>query len=310
MKKAFFSVLFLCCCTYLAVAQQDSTARVTAVLDSINKTFKYQTGSINLGDNLATITIPSGFKYLDGKQTTMVLVDLWGNPKETVEGTLGMLIPEQYSPLDENCWIFNITYETTGYVKDDDADDINYTELLEQMQEDTKLASEERIKQGYESIALIGWASTPFYDKEKKVLHWAKEIKFGKGEDNTLNYNIRVLGRQGVLVINAIGNMKHLTAIQPHIPAMTSMVNFSAGSRYADFNPDIDKVAAYGIGGLIAGKVLAKVGAFALLAKFWKIIGAALLAAGGFIWKLFTGNKEEKEEEAKKQDTTENTENV
>lgn len=51
-------------------------------------------------------------------------------------------------------------------------------------------------------------------------------------------------------------------------------------------------------------------GAFALLAKFWKIIGVALFAAAGFIWKLFTGKKEEKEEEDKKQDTNENTENV
>jgi uncharacterized membrane-anchored protein len=304
MKKQFFSILLICCYSFLGFAQQDSAATVSVALDSIKRTFNYQTGSIKLGDNLAEINVPKGFKYLDSQQTSRVLIDLWGNPKETVEGTLGMLIPEQYTPIDKDCWVFNITYETTGYVKDDDADDIDYTELLEQMQEDTKTESEERVKQGYESIALVGWAAAPFYDKEKKVLHWAKEIKFGTTPTNTLNYNIRVLGRKGVLVINAIGEMGQLPIIQPHVPAMTTMLNFSEGSRYSDFNPDIDKVAAYGIGGLIAGKILSKVGLFAIAAKFWKVIIAAIVAGGGFLWNFITGKKAEpKVEETSKEQT-------
>lgn len=56
--------------------------------------------------------------------------------------------------------------------------------------------------------------------------------------------------------------------------------------RYADFNPDIDEVAAYGVGALIAGKVAAKAGLFKglialLLAskKLLVIAGIALFAA-------------------------------
>ncbi len=43
------------------------------------------------------------------------------------------------------------------------------------------------------------------------------------------------------------------------------MVAFEEGSRYVDFDPDVDQVAAYGIGALVAGKLAAKAG---LLAKF------------------------------------------
>jgi hypothetical protein len=38
-------------------------------------------------------------------------------------------------------------------------------------------------------------------------LYWARELKFGEQPVNTLNYNIRVLGRKGVLVLNFIANM-------------------------------------------------------------------------------------------------------
>ena len=53
-------------------------------------------------------------------------------------------------------------------------------------------------------------------------------------------------------------------------------MEFNEGNTYADFDPDIDEIAAYGIGGLIAGKVLAKVGLLAGLLKFVKVIGIGL----------------------------------
>ena len=58
------------------------------------------------------------------------------------------------------------------------------------------------------------------------------------------------------------------------------MVNLILAT-YSEFNPDIDTVAAYGIGGLIAGKVLAKAGVLAaglvLLKKFWFVATSFLL---------------------------------
>jgi uncharacterized membrane-anchored protein len=52
--------------------------------------------------------------------------------------------------------------------------------------------------------------------------------------------------------------------------------NFTTGNTYGEFNSSVDKVAAYGIAGLIAGGILAKTGLFAkigiLLLKFIKPI--------------------------------------
>jgi Uncharacterized membrane-anchored protein conserved in bacteria len=145
--------------------------------------------------------------------------------------------------LEDNSWAFIITYEQMGYVEDDDADDIDYDELLETLQTDATAENEARVKEGYQTIQIVGWASKPYYDSEKKVLHWAKEIKFGDNELNTLNYNVRVLGRKGVLVLNAVSSMNELPEVQKSIVPVLSSFAYAEGSSYKDFNPDIDEVA-------------------------------------------------------------------
>lgn len=251
-------------------------------IDSIEATFSYQTGEIILGDNIATINVPPGFKYVDGADGDRILTDIWGNPpSEAGQGSLGMLFRENETPLSDSSFGINITWSPEGYVDDEDAKDIDYDELLEGMQADEVEINELRTEMGYQSIHFVGWASPPFYDSDDKKLHWAKELKFGEAEGNTLNYSIRVLGRKGFLEMNIIGEMYVLPDVKKNINTILPSVNFTEGNRYADFNPDMDKVAAYGIGGLIAGKVLAKAGIFALLAKFWKLIligGIAMLA--------------------------------
>ena len=157
---------------------------------------------------------------------------------------------------------------------------IDYTDLLKDMQSDTEEANEQRAEAGYEPVTLVGWAAKPYYDHQLNVLHWAKELRFGQATEHTLNYNVRLLGRRGVLNLNAVGDLSQLAEVRGTIPAVIKSVSFSKGLQYADFNPKLDEVAAVGIGGLVAGKILAKVGFFALILKFWKILIA--LAAGAW----------------------------
>jgi hypothetical protein len=105
-----------------------------------------------------------------------------------------------------------------------------------------------------------------------------------------------VLGRKGVLSMNAVAGMYHLKDVQQNITAILAMPEFASGNKYSDFNPDIDEVAAVTVGGLVAGKVLAKAGILALLAKGWKliVIGAVALWAG--LKKFVFGRKKEEDE--------------
>ncbi|CAA0085233.1 Uncharacterised protein [BD1-7 clade bacterium] len=123
-------------------------------------------------------------------------------------------------------------------------------------------------------------------------MHWAKEIKFGDQETNTLNYNIRVLGRKGVLVLNFIADMDQKATIDANISDVLAVAEFDQGSKYSDFDPEIDKVAAYGLGALVAGKVIAKTGFFAIALLFLKKFGVFILVGlGALFGKLFSRKK-------------------
>ena len=287
---------------YAQATHEDSVAMYEKIMkdytDSINASFKYQTGKITLDGGFATIDVPKGFKFLDAAQSKTVIVDLWGNPD--ANGIIGMLFPEKYTPTQDGSWAFTVSFDGMGHVDDDDAEDMDYAELLTNLKQETLDGNAEREKAGYESIQLVNWASTPYYDKDRKVLHWAKELKFGNAETNTLNYDVRVLGRKGVLSLNAVGSIAALPEVKPVINYLLSSVKFTPGNQYADFDPDIDQVAAWTIGGLVAGKVLAKVGLWALFAKYIKLIFIAIAAAGGAVWKWIKGRKNKSEDQQPK----------
>lgn len=308
MKKTAFTIL-LSLLTLFAFSQQENSQ---AKIDSIEKTFRYEHGTINLKNGVGKIIIPNGFKYLNPVQAERVLVEIWGNPKsENI--TLGLILPEKQGVLAQNGYVFNIQYDEIGYVKDDDADDIDYDDLLTEMKKEVVEENKERKKEGYEQVSIVGWAAKPFYDEDRKILHWAKEIKFGNSPVNTLNYNVRVLGRKGVLVLNAIATKADLPLVQKDISKVLDIVKFNEGYQYKDFDSSVDEVAAWTIGGLVAGKVLAKVGLFAIIAKFGKLIILGFLGAfGAFknkIKNLFSKNKTvESEPEALTEHTDETTE--
>lgn len=288
MKKI---ITFLCAIsTFLSYSQTDED--LVKQLDSIEKTFKYERGTIKLPGGIGTIKVPAGFKYLNSVQSEKVLVDLWGNPKSETP-SLGMLLPENQGVTAENGYVFNIEYDEIGYVEDDDADDINYDDLLADMKKESVGENEQRKKEGYEPVTIIGWASTPFYDKDRKILHWAKEVKFGKDQVNTLNYNIRILGRKGVLVLNAISTMNEFPLVKKDVNKVLDVVQFGDGFKYEQFDSSVDNVAAWTIGGLVAGKVLAKVGFFGIILKFGKFIVIGLLAFAGKIKNMIFGSKEQ-----------------
>lgn len=311
MNKVFGVILALLFVVQTTWAQEDSMPNVISYVDSatgdtikldlesllgtshdsMESTFQYQTGDVNIGNGIATLRVPEGFKYLNPENTNYVLTEMWGNPESP---TLGMLLPDTISPSSYNfTYAVDITYSDEGYIDDEDAADLDYDELLEEMQSDMKAANPQREEMGYPAIELVGWASQPFYDSESKKLHWAKELSFDGSEEHTLNYNIRVLGRKGYLNLNVIGDMGQLELVKANVDGILSSVEFNQGYTYDEFDPDVDKIAAYGIGGLIAGKVLAKAGFFALILKFWKVI--AIGAVGlftAFRKKLFGGGGE------------------
>jgi uncharacterized membrane-anchored protein len=253
-------------------------------------TIDRQSGIIEIKEANAVLNVPDNFYFLNSQDAEKVLVEIWGNPPG--QTTLGMLFPADSTPFDDSAWAVTIDYEEDGYVSDDDADEIDYDELLNQLKDDAEASSKQRIEQGFESIELIGWAAPPYYDSSQKKLHWAKEYKFGDSPVNTLNYNIRVLGRKGVLLLNFIAGIDQKPIIETNISTVMALAEFDQGSQYSDFDPDIDTIAGYGLGALVAGKVIAKTGFIAAAIIFLKKFGIIfIIGIGMFLKKLFSKRK-------------------
>ena len=295
MKPFIAVVLFLAVNTFSTIPSygQDRPKNQEEAQALVAK-LRFQQGEVVLKDGLATLKVPDGVQFLNGRDAHTVLVTLWGNPP--MPDPLGLLMPVDTGPLSLDSWAVIITYEEEGYVKDKDAEKIDYADLLKQMQKDTREANKEREKQGYSSVELIGWAAPPHYDQAVHKLYWAKQLKFGGETEDTLNYNIRILGRRGVLVLNAVSSMAQLPEIEKNAPQILAAIDFNPGNRYADFSEAAgDKVASSGIAALVAGGVAAKLGLFKGLwifllgAKKFVIIG--VIALGALLRKLFGKNK-------------------
>ncbi|HEY8961514.1 MAG TPA: DUF2167 domain-containing protein [Luteolibacter sp.] len=290
MIKRLIQWMALMCAVIVTVNAQETDGKGEAVRKWIEG-LQFQTGEIPVGNGIAKLNVPATFKYLNSKDSAKYL-QLLGNPPSEV---LGILFPAESDLISSSTWFTVLEYAREGHVKDDDAAKIDYDKLLADMKEASKEENEQRAKKGYPKAELVGWAASPRYDASTHKLYWAKDLRFEGESSDTLNYNIRMLGREGVLVANVVGGMEDLSAIEQATPEILTMVDFSPGNRYQDYNAKTDHTAEYGIAGLIAGaaglKIAAKAGILALFLKkaavLWKAILVGFAAVVGGIKKFF-----------------------
>lgn len=251
---------------------------VLKVLDGV----RYREGIQELPGGIANLHLPEGFRYLDPEDSRRVVVDLWGNPPGGATDVLGMILPAGEHLAVSNSWAIVISHGETGHVSDEDADMVDYDGLLEQLKIDSRRSSEARKAAGFETMELTGWAVEPRYDPQQKVLYWAKRFKISAHAEETLNYDVRVLGRQGVLSLNAVAGMNRVADIEAATPDIVSMLRFNRGFRYSDYDPATDKKADFTLaglvlGGAVAGTGVAEAGLFANYGKLSILGGVGLL---------------------------------
>jgi uncharacterized membrane-anchored protein len=290
--RAAFGTGLLLSALSLATVSAQEPAGVSATREEFEAKLGYETGTVHLSGGMATITLPEEFRFLGAEGAKRLLVEGWGNPARAAQGVLGMMVPADVSPLDEGGWGIVITYDDDGFVNDDDAAKMDFDKLLAEMQEGANEVNEEREKEGQPAVDLVGWAEPPHYDAEAHKLYWAKELAFGDSPTHTLNYNIRILGRRGVLVLNAVSGIDQLEDIRSQTQNVLAAVSFNEGHRYSDYLPGTDKAATYGVAGLIAGATAAKAGFFKAIwigvLAFKKVLAGAAVAFFAMLKRMFS----------------------
>jgi uncharacterized membrane-anchored protein len=262
------------------IAQQTAAARSqamhTAEAAAMKAMIKGPT-TVALVDQ-AKLELPEAYGYIPRKEAADLLTAMGNSIGDRFIGVV--------MPLGENeqHWFATLSYEPSGYIKDDDARHWKSDELLESLKDGTEAGNERRRSMGIPEIVVTRWIESPAYAPDTHHLVWSVEVnrKNGAATDPGVNYNTYVLGREGYVSMDVVTQASNVEHDKDSARRLLSLVSFNPGKDYGSFNSSTDKVAAYGLAALVAGVAVKKLGLLALagaaIVKFAKLIALAVAA--------------------------------
>lgn len=196
---------------------------------------------------------------------------------------------------DQNSYTVNIEkFIGDGYIKGDDWNNVDANKFIKELISSTKEANKERIKNGYTSVQDVKWHIKPSYNKELGYVFYSLLVQFDDGSE-TYNSTAMVLGRKGYTDITFLFKNSVATLMPNEIDKFVKNFQYNQGAQYLDYKSG-DKIAAYGVGALVAGslgiKGLAKTGALAVILAFAKKLWFIIFFPFIFLFRKLTGKKE------------------
>ncbi|HMS15216.1 MAG TPA: DUF2167 domain-containing protein [Planctomycetota bacterium] len=233
---------------------------------------------------IATLDLPEGLRSI-ASADTQKLQKFVGN--NTSEAELLTVAPEVWGD-----WLILFSWDDCGYVKDEDRDELDGDTLLKSMRENQEADNKRRKAAGLPTLTIDSWAVPPRYNEKSNHLEWATRLKTDSGEA-VINYQTRVLGRNGVMSVILVCPTEELGALSQRTNELLKSFSYSSGEKYAEYKKG-DKVAQYTLAGLVTGGGIAVLAKAGLLQKFWKVLIIPILAAGAFLKRIFGGKAKSK----------------
>lgn len=283
MKKRFLIALTLVCISALIAVGQNNRKKATPTptpesgsWDTLQNV-KFQNGP-SRGDlgTTAQVKVPEGYVFAGGNDTRLIMEQMQ-NPTNGRE--LGFV-----APAGED-WFAVFEFNPVGYVKDDEKGSLDADAMLESIKAGAEEGNKERVKRGWPTMTILGWEHPPRYDETTHNLEWA--VRAESEGLPVINYNTRLLGRGGVMEVTLVTDPSSLADTLPKFKTMLSGFDFNQGQKYNEFRPG-DKMAAYGLTGLIVGggtAALVKSGAFKWI---WKAAVAGVIGVAALLKKIFS----------------------
>lgn len=258
--------------------QQTNTSSTEQTMEALKKLKWRQTGNVKFEASSSTLTLPSGFVATTGHDAQKF--------SKLVNGTDDGAALEGVAIAPDDGLVY-FQYTSEGYVSLDDWGEVDPKTIIQSVSENTEKSNSARLTQGISPLHVDGWITKPTLDRQNSRVYWSFSAHDEAG-NKLINAVILQLGRSGFEKIVWAGDP---VAFQQSgsFPLIMRSYSFDEGSRYTD-HIQTDKVASYGIAGLVGaviGVKLLKVGAAAgLLVLLKKFIIIPFLIAAGFFKKL------------------------
>ncbi len=230
---------------------------------------------VDLGNN-AKVKVPEGHLFAAGRDTRKFL-EVLGNIPGTQE--VGMILnPEKQ-------WFVIFEFDPVGYVSDEEKDELDADDVLDSMRENNEAGNEVRKERGLDTLTIVGWATKPAYNPETNFLEWAIELEDDTTKGRSINHQTRLLGRRGIMKATLVCDPPQLAETLPEFRGLIGGFDFKEGERYAEYK-DGDKIAEYGLTGLMVGGAAVLAAKSGLLKQFWKFLVFIVAGIGVGIKKL------------------------
>tara|TARA_Y100001935_G_scaffold251507_1_gene253684 strand:+ start:475 stop:1401 length:927 start_codon:yes stop_codon:yes gene_type:complete len=289
-KKYLYIIIFICF-TFPALAVEkkiieDENKRVE-LLEKLNWKNLYNPKAhlLNIAKANVSIAIVETEYYLDS----------WDDINQYRWWTFGYgAYSDEVAMIRGEDYTIYVSWIDDGYVKIEDWKNVNPKELLNSLNEISK-SNEQWAKDNNVSYSTnISWIYEPSLNETKKVVNYSYKVKWSDGVITMESKSLK-LGKKGYIesaFVSFVDQNTDFTQKAESSKIFAEYIEFDENFRHSDYKSG-DKVAAMGIGGLVAGtlgvKALAKAGAFAKLIPLLLKFGWILLIPLAFVGKLFGG---------------------
>lgn len=247
---------------------------------------KWKTGPGYISHKKAKASIYFNKEYwvLEGEDARQILY--WNN---------GLEIPTDiYAENVEKGYYYDFEFSDSGLIKIDDWEKINANDFIKEKRETAKQNNPSRQAKGLSTITNIKWNEKPTLDRQNNQVYYSLLVTWSDGQQS-IDSKILTLGRRGYTTITLVSSPESYSPAL--LKSMSKNYQYGKNEKYTDWKSG-DKVAALGIGALLAsslGLKAVKPGLLAVilgfLKKFWFIIFLPFIALGNVFKKMFSKGK-------------------
>jgi uncharacterized membrane-anchored protein len=265
--------LFKCLVFCVGVVALSFGARVASAQEGGNQEFHPVLGPtwVMLGDQ-AQLSLPEGYASIPKNEIPRAMA----KSHNSYDGELAFFGPTS----EREDWFALVYYHDVGYVRDNER--IDADEMLKAISQATEEGNRQRQLNGWNPMEVVGWSTPPHYDAVGNHLEYGilgASIMPDGTRKQSVNYHMKLLGREGFLDVTIVAGESGVESAVQQMRALANGIQFNPGKTYAEYRQG-DKVAKYGLAGLILGGAAVAAAKSGLLTKLFKPLLLALGAAG------------------------------